>query len=424
MTTPGEAFPAMSREAAPAVPREAAPAVPREAAPAVPREVSPAVLREAELVHAVRGLRDEWAYWAELAGTEPMAKHTSQIEAITRLLGAGLDRADTFELVLDLFHVWDFFRAKLLLRRVGPLSRILAVADELAWAVYRPSVLAAGVAAGRKEPPLVFLDRGAVPFAAARGAGYRDLLPRGVRTTAGLTAVRELPVPVIGIPWYLTGHLPGVLLVAHEAGHHVEDDCGLTADLPAALAGLDAGTAARWTPWLGEAFADVVATVACGPAYPMILAEALRDAGDGAGAESYPPPADRLDLCRGAAGDDRTDSPAGSVGHRMATARYAGLGDRSLRDVLTHPDVARAEVGAAGLLRGLGSALTDVRAVLPAAALAFLADPPAYDTMRVDSRAVDEILALRPRGPRAGNDPAAAEARDLAAAQSLVKALS
>ncbi|GLW27373.1 hypothetical protein [Actinoplanes regularis] len=379
-------------------------------------------LRDLELAHAVRGLCDEWAYWRELATAEAMEKHTSQIEAITSLLGAALaevpELADPFERVLDLHHVWDFFRAKLLLRQVEPLRRILDVADELAWAVYHRAV------DGRlKEPPLVFLDRGAVPFAAARGVSYRDLLPRGVRTRSGVEAVRGLPVPVIGMPWFLTGHLPGVLLVAHEAGHHVEDDCGLTAELPGALAGLDPAAVARWEPWLGEAFADVVASVACGAAYGRVLAGAI-GAGDGAGAADYPPPAARIELCHGAA-EDQGDGEAARVGRALATFAYAGLGGRSLRDVLTHPDVARAPSGAAGLLRGLGSGLTDVRAVLSAAALAFLTGPAGYDTFKVGPRAVDEVLALRPRGPRhrdGGGD--ATRARDVAAVGALMRALS
>ena len=97
--------------------------------------------------------------------------------------------------------MWDFFRVKLALRYIEPIRDFLDAADELAWTAYHPATQAAdGPGPVRREPPLVFLDRGAVPFASARGSSYRDLLPRDVRTRAGADAARGLPFPVIGVP--------------------------------------------------------------------------------------------------------------------------------------------------------------------------------------------------------------------------------
>jgi hypothetical protein len=282
-------------------------------------------------------------------------------------------------------------------------------------------------AAGRygttlREPPLVFLDRGAVPFAATRGSSYRDLLPRDVRTRAGASAAAALPFPVIGVPWYLSSHLPGVLLVAHEVGHHIEDDCELTGQLTARLgaAGLSDDRLAVWKPWLGEVFADLVASVVCGSAYIAVLVDSLAaGSADGAGAERYPPPRVRARLGLAAvrlvdlpdgdalqADGDRLGEPceadleAAKVAKALLCGPYGKLGGKTLGEVLRHTDTSRAGTGAAGLLYGLASDLSEVRAVLPAAALAFMKDPTEYDLRAVGPRAIDEVLELRPKGPR------------------------
>jgi len=254
--------------------------------------------RQVELRHARDSLRTELRYWRAEATQVTLEKHQTQIERVADMIEAALKQlndepaAGETERILDLYHVWDFFRAKLALRYVEPITGFLDAADELAWAMYRPAVLAtAHAGAVLREPPLVFLDRGTVPFASARGSSYRDLLPRDVRTSAGAAAASQLPFPVIGVPWYLSGHLPGALLVAHEVGHHVEDDCALTAALEARLAAADLadGRPAVWQPWLGEVFADVVASVTGGVAYPTMLFDALANAPTGgAGREHYP----------------------------------------------------------------------------------------------------------------------------------------
>jgi hypothetical protein len=420
----------------------------------------PSQRRAAELRHARESLHLEWAYWRGEACRPVLEKHQSQVDSIVRQLGASLaeldrDPSQVSELVLDLHHVWDFFRTKLALRYVQPVRPFLDAADELAWAAYLPAVLAAGSRTTLREPPLVFLDRGAMPFVSARGSSYRDLLPRDVRTGAGARAASRLPFPVIGVPWYLSNHLPGALLVAHEVGHAIEDDCGLTGEMSARLrgAGLPSTRLAEWERWLGEVFADVVATVTCGAAYVAILLDAIATgSADGAGTQRYPPPPVRAQVCLAAAahvrppgqarqewplvprpaagslpevappgGTEQTEDEASAVVHALTTGAYEGLGGRGLRDTLAHPDVARADIGADRLLHGLDSALSDARAVLAAAALAFVRDPSGYDHMAVQTRVIAEVLALRPKGPRAVKaDPAARQTRDTHAGLALL----
>jgi hypothetical protein len=408
--------------------------------------------RQAELRHAQNGLRAELKHWQHEATQPEMEKHQTQIDSLARMFGRDLDVLDTaalpgwHERILDLYHVWDFFRAKLVLRYVEPLRTFLEAADELAWTTYRPAVEAAGLSGqARREPPLVFLDRGAVPFASTRGSSYRNLLPRDVRTRAGADAASKLPFPVIGLPWYLTSHLPAVLLVVHEVGHHIEDDCGLGTALSDRLAAapLPVPRQEVWRPWLGETFADVVASVSCGVAYPTVLSDALAAApADGAGAERYPPPRVRVRICLAAlscaglpedpelatAGDGlgdptKADDEAAQVVAAILADTYRELGGRSLPAVLHGSAVDDAGVGAGRFLAGVPSGLTDVRAVFAAAALAFARNPQEYDDLRVGQRAIKEVLDRRPKGPRLVMGQADRKKRDVAAGDWLLDVL-
>ncbi|MFJ5776220.1 hypothetical protein [Streptomyces sp. NPDC093094] len=47
--------------------------------------------------------------------------------------------------------------------------------------------------------------------------------------------VGRLPFAIIGVPWHQSEHLPDVLSVAHEAGHHLQEDRELADVLKARL---------------------------------------------------------------------------------------------------------------------------------------------------------------------------------------------
>ncbi|MCW5250394.1 hypothetical protein [Streptomyces sp. SHP 1-2] len=417
-----------------------------------------ALRRAVELGHHTASLREELAEWrSEAADDGALIRHRSQVESVVRILSAGLDRLEALpegprrdllvpEAVLDLHHVGDFLRGKLLLRRVPRYRDFLTVADELAWSVYEPARRAAGGTRALREPPLTFLSREPVPFAAARGSGFTHLLPPGgLRTRGGLEAGGRLPFPVIGVPWSTSRHLPAVLAVAHEAGHHVEDDFGLAPALAERLrtgAGLDRERAAVWEPWLGEVFADVCATLACGTAYVWTLADVLAAAGDGggAGADRYPPAGARLAACRaalppdpeerlpedppgGAAGDGAGEEAAAVVRALLADG-FEELGGARLGQVLRPAGPAELADAADSLLAGLSTGRGDVPGVLAAAALAFVRDPRGYDAADVDGRARREVLRLVPREPRSAPGGAAeVAARDAAAAEDLLALL-
>ncbi|WP_031170433.1 hypothetical protein [Streptomyces durhamensis] len=331
--------------------------------------------------------------------------------------------------VLDLHHVWDFYRTRFLLRRVRDYRRLLGVADELAWECYGPVLGLAG--ARPKEPPLVGFSRAAAPRAHRRGSAYHDLLPRGgIHTAKGREAAARLPFPVIDVPWSFRSHLPGLLTVAHEAAHHIDDDCGLGDEIRrrVATAGLPPERAAHWERWSGEAFADVCAAVLCGPAYAAVLAELL-DAGDDVDERDFdgahPPPGARLRLAAAAARpagrpgapDDTGDgAEARAVAGALTTGGWSGLGGLTLTELLAPvrpPGGADVSEGARRMLAGGPSRCSSAAGVLAASALAFQQDPAAYDRRDVGERAVTEVLRLRSAGTRAAPaaDPSAAHRR-------------
>jgi hypothetical protein len=269
--------------------------------------VSPSALIESktrEIALRLRSLTDEFEYWrGRSAQSNPLEKHDSQIRSVTSQLEGLRDRlAGSLQAestagvtplaagqrverdLLELFRIWEFFRAKFAQREITRLRNYLDAADELAWACYEPPRRAAHEA-GRvtelalREPPLVFLNGGASPFAYPRFSSY-DAEPVPGETLAPEVfrgVLRSLPIPLVGVPWFQASHLPDVLVIAHEVGHHVEDDLGLTATLTSRLQGCiqEPTRRANWLGWMGEAFADVFGTVALGSAFALTMMDLL-----------------------------------------------------------------------------------------------------------------------------------------------------
>jgi hypothetical protein len=244
-----------------------------------------------ELQRKAAALTAELAAWTRLASAgEKLQKHHSQIGRVAAQItgaikaleeeiahpAAGSSAEEIERRILDLHRVWNFFRSKLVLRSFDHFRGYLAIADELSYACYEPVIRAKGAAF--REPPLVFFDEDSSPFAMPRNRSYAFALPSASLTNEEAAALlKALPVPVIGIPWFQQGHLPDLAIVAHEVGHHVEDDFGLAESLYRAVAsaGVDPERRPAWLAWCGEVFADVYGTLAIGRAFPLALLEFL-----------------------------------------------------------------------------------------------------------------------------------------------------
>lgn len=252
----------------------------------------------AELSTKCDAFLDELGAWR--AKIPDLPQHKSQLERLAGILvplgervkkriesddHGAVDHWQASAEVLLLFRIWAFYRDKLSQRFVPWQKEVLEVADELAYSFWRPAQQAAvdakktardkaGVA---REPPLVFLNGDVSPFAltrAARDAFTVEQVEVGLDATRVAWAQRvldALPVPAVGMPYFSGRFVPELLLLAHEVGHHVEDDFDLTEDLERAVrSALQGEPRARrddWLAWTGETFADVWGVLVGGPAF-------------------------------------------------------------------------------------------------------------------------------------------------------------
>lgn len=263
--------------------------------------LSPIVLRRHhELRARVGSLETEFQHWRQQTRAGPLARHQSQVQRLTHQLSGLLDPvkeevacppADTFlrqarrleTAILAAHTLWEFFRSKLVLRESSLFRDHLAACDDLAWACYKPLQDALG-GGRRREPPLVYLNALWSPFAMPRGRNFAD----EIRSAQGLgthlsadrfqTALDALPIPLVGLPWYHTAHLPGGLLLAHEVGHVADWDFGLDPAIEAAFqsaSGIPPDRQDAWLSWRHEIFADAFAICAVGPAFVGTLIDLL-----------------------------------------------------------------------------------------------------------------------------------------------------
>ncbi|WP_322781111.1 hypothetical protein [Frankia sp. Cas4] len=391
--------------------------------------------RRVEWKHQVESLSNELCLWEQEAMEgRPLEKHHSQVRSIVTMLQAFAEEAgvqmqdatcsidDRQDIILDLHHAWDFFRSKLTLRFVEWTRDFLTVADEFAWACFRPAVEVGSVRGDPTiaiEPPLVFLNRSRTPFAQLRGS---EFLQFGMSSEEGRRWQREIPFPMIGIPWYTTRHVPDLLYVAHEVGHHVEDRFDLGDALSERIA--SAGVSADWLDWSGEVFADIYGCLSVGEAYAVTLFDAILNAGMGVGTAKYPPAPLRARVCLAAVEQIRGPAVAAGVAshwpepwpeaaisceaekvvNALLADPYEALNGHTLygRLGLGFQDFEKIHDAGTLLLRGTTpSFLRDVRAIIAAAALAFHRDPDKFDEQGAGDKALCKVRSLVQHGTRA-----------------------
>ena len=238
--------------------------------------------------------------WQE--ALEHFPQHTSQVKRLQRVFGTqaknlaerrekttAADSADGLAEILLLFRVWAFYRQKLDQRFVPVQDDFLRVADEVAytwWAPARKAALRTADAKVRgrfaKEPPLLFLNGDVSPFTVTRKIAFEAEVAEGLNErlrTWSTRLLKQAPVPVVGVPYFAAGHIPDLLVIAHEVGHNVEDDFGLTKDLDQAvrdaLAQASADSQIAWPAWRDEIFADLWGVLVGGLAFVDTLIDFL-----------------------------------------------------------------------------------------------------------------------------------------------------
>lgn len=253
----------------------------------------------AELLAKSDAFDEELEHW--MAATKELPAHTSQIGRLCAVLAplskrvrAGIEAMDDAAIeadghrpaseVLLLFRIWAFYRDKLAQRYVPWHRPHLAIADKLAHRWWKPALDAALACETQsakkarlaKSPPLVYFNGDVSPFTLTRGSPFQAEAAEGLApeyVSWASRVLRESPVPVIAIPYFSGRHSPDLLVMAHEVGHNVEDDFGLSECLAAALEEHLVGAAVppdrrkAWAAWTGEIFADVWGVLSAGPAF-------------------------------------------------------------------------------------------------------------------------------------------------------------
>lgn len=249
-----------------------------------------------ELEQKLVELETEFADWLRMSGSgAPFERHYTQIRAITsglREFAAGiqgeLDAARQPEeilsaarniqsLILAVRRMWEYFRSKWVQRRDDKFRDYLRAADELAWSFYEPvlrHLCPAPVSPCRREPPLVFLNGGISPFAVSRGKAFQaeQVIGEGFPEDRRLRQyLRQIPISVIGVPWFQVCHLPDALVLAHETGHTVEADFSLHDELDRKFSAISPA----WQAWQREVFADLYGCLVMGPPFLGTLIDFL-----------------------------------------------------------------------------------------------------------------------------------------------------
>ena len=259
----------------------------------------------------IDALAAEISYWRAQTKTDNNFKrHHSQVDSFARIIeklsasedprkGKAIeDASDARErsrTVLGLFRIWQFLRGKLVQRTDEQFREFLWIADEYAWLCYKPIY-----DSGLKQPPLVFLNGGYSPFTLTRQDEFQaESVPHELLGGKSLiAAMKSLPFPVIGVPWYQVRTLADLPVIGHEVGHSVEADLDLSDAIEKAIEGAvpNERFAKKWKGWASEVFADVYGCLGCGTAFVSALASFLSSEDSDSGGAKYPPPALRFHL--------------------------------------------------------------------------------------------------------------------------------
>jgi hypothetical protein len=256
--------------------------------------------RFAEIKAKLQSLQKEIEHWEKLTNSENrgLRRHYSQVRRLGMVFDgltesvdkeitlvppdseSVLEKAASWENVILAAHsIWEVFRSKLILREDELFRNVLAACDDLAWACYRPAM--AKFAPRGKQPPLVYFSATSSPFAVSRDSNFQNEVRTGPGTVGALSdegflnVLRRLPIPLISIPWYHAFHLPGALIIAHETGHVVEFDFGLTGAIANALDRAQLDHVEAWKSWASEVFADLYACLCLGPAFVAAMMDFL-----------------------------------------------------------------------------------------------------------------------------------------------------
>lgn len=210
----------------------------------------------------IASISSEVAAWKALVTSQTptvsFARHQSQVlrlstifekivENLTQRVSA-LNESDPIKLkrsvnnaILQAGQFWSYFESKLLTRYAAHTANFLLAADEFAWACLTDLNDARLGDANfvRKSPPLIYLGPNFSPFVIPADWSIKNQIA-GVNDQLFEQFTRSIPFSVLGLPFYQTAHLPEIMVLAHEIGHVIDFDLGLTKTLDVCLDSLPA----------------------------------------------------------------------------------------------------------------------------------------------------------------------------------------
>jgi len=281
-----------------------------------------AQFRKRELQAKLTSLDQDLTDWVGKTSKPPLSRHRSQmLRAEAKIRGllsifegnqqwtdakedTILAKAASWEkLVLTAHSVWDAFRGKLALRLEPRFAETLAACDDLVWECYEPA-LQRFLPGHKKEPPLVYLNSTWSPFLRKRETPFAQEIVEGLdaekeKDPELVKTLEQLPVPLLGLPWFQVNHLPSALLIAHEVGHAVESDFGLRDAIRDAL---DAALSDpyEWKLCASEVFADLYGCLCMGKYLAAAVLDIMVASKDAVAQDTafgrYPPRATRAGL--------------------------------------------------------------------------------------------------------------------------------
>jgi hypothetical protein len=269
---------------------------------------------------------------------------------------------------LTIHRIFVYFRDKFDQRDDPALAPLLRAADELTWSLFAQPFKSLGLTP--RSAPLPYIEALYSPRAIPRAEPPGDLRSSDTVIAA---FVKELPMPLIGLPPSVVTDPWQLALLAHEVGHHVEYDLLPASALIASFRQLLEGAAPpadadTWALYHHEIFADAFSVAAIGPAAVRVIAELeLADEAKmlDSGSAKYPCSAVRIALLAAvsaglgadATGSHRGIDPAALVQGPPILSRSRDQRARASTELDAVPAVANAIVtgplGAAGTLANL-----------------------------------------------------------------------
>lgn len=174
-------------------------------------------------------------------------------------------------------RLWEYYRGKFDQRNDDDLKEVLAAADEVVWSCYCEIFRKAkeqDSSIERGTAPLPYIDLHYSPHAIPRAESPSDLRS-DVDAPFLQNFLKQLPIPIIGLPAVCLQSPWSMIYLGHEVGHHVLHD--LLPDLglqtlfetrlrqTVSAATSDDETTERWEAWGNEIFADLFSILCMGP---------------------------------------------------------------------------------------------------------------------------------------------------------------